>query len=426
MISEKSFEEVVANLEKYKLKKTKLSQINLKDIYLNLSYLSSEYCSLKNERQKLVSFTTESPASEFCIKNLTPDFLGCAYIDTYIMNTPFEKYMKDENLKNFDNDFDLYILENEHFGYDSKKVEFSKESKMQFLKYPFFDINYLSGFKQTFILVKTTPTNSKAEFYFKTSKYCDFMYGFSPKTNNFKKNICFVIKEIFGSKKNDCQPMGSDVIKREKRIDAETTFSKFIKKNKLKEVDYQYVLQNFTNFSPELIDFKVKSFNKIKNNKKTILKENASWIDYLYLMNEIFINFSEKEKFGKAIRQSYSFWNEEDLPYLKFYILDTNFLNVKNLRIKTRIFKTENLYKMEFDDSYSLEKYAFAENIIFNKNITWPILVWDQKNFQKPFYKIISPFSISTFYNIENSKIFFERFLEKVRKMNKFFASYWD
>ncbi|MGY6172391.1 hypothetical protein ACW95P_03545 [Candidatus Mycoplasma pogonae] len=403
MISEKSFEEVISNLEKYKLIKTKLSKLKLNDIYLE---------SIKNENkfkkmvfiEKLELFYYIFILNEVSFNLKKIDFQNKN--DNYPMQPDFEKYINDYELEQFDKDYNLYILKNEYFGYDSNKINLLDNGKKIFLKYPFFEIANFEGFRQTFILVKTSPVDSKAEFHFQSSNYCHMIYGDSPKTSSFTKNIGEVIKNIFGWPIINYRLLEESYDDQKYfLLDAETKFNIFIKNENIKEVKYNYILKNF-------IDPKLK-YSEI--NKKNFL-EKISKIIY-----PVYCNFlTTNNKFTR-----YNFWEYKDLKYLKFFILEESFFNIDTIDKNAKFKNKWNSYENNYWNTFSLKDLAFKKNIIVVEDIKWPILIWDQRNFRKPFYKFIIPSHINFLKNLKDIKKLYKKIFEKIENVNQQFAPYW-
>ncbi|MGY6172361.1 hypothetical protein ACW95P_03395 [Candidatus Mycoplasma pogonae] len=431
MISEKNFNDVIENLKKYKLEKTKLGKLKFEDIYLNLDDLPFETNAEKFYfSEKLDLFNFYDTPYEVCWNDGETPYEN--FNSEYPTNIFFENYMYDDDSKKFDSEYDLYILKNEHFGYDSSKIEFLELGKKEFLKYPIFEMNNYKGFKQTFILVKNTPNNGKAEFYVKHSNYCEIVYGETPKTKTFINKIEGIIKEIFGWPIINYRffEKNSYDIGRYSLSDGETSFEKFIKKNDLQEIDYSFILNNYSIYPSEYIEWKnlvldypeMNIYNPlitgIRNQEGNLMKD-ISEIK-LYFLNE-----SKNYPLTKKNHEYYNFWKDSDVPYLKFFKLDEDFLNVKHLQQKFNPSKHDFSYEFHFAYKTELQQLAFEKNIIFTKNIIWPILVWDQRNFRKPFYKFIFPLSINNFYNKNDSKKFFEKALQKIKEVNNYFELFW-
>ncbi|MGY6172392.1 hypothetical protein ACW95P_03550 [Candidatus Mycoplasma pogonae] len=418
MISEKSFEEVIANLEKYKLKKTKLSKLKMEDMYVYPNNIfPKEKSTNLFHAEKLFLFNLPIEHYTYFCRYRYFDFEN--YDKKYLLQPPFKKYSEEINLENFDKDYDLYILKNEHFGFDSKKLNFLQKFRNSALKYPFFEIENVEGAKQTFILVKTEPTNSKAEFYFKYSDYCQMVYGETDITIDFIKSIGEFIKKIFGWPIINYR-LFQDIdthIKKYNLIDAEKTFNFFIEKNQLNEFEYAEIINNYS------------------VNKKDYLKnENNPWKDFEY-GNEYFPPFEEikigHKDFIKDISTIkmyffnkseikdknyiyYNFWSDDDLSYLKFFVLKEGFW--ENTKIKT---------EFDFNQDINLQNLAFEKNIIITKHIKWPILVWDQRSFLKPFYKFIVPRNLKKTLYKKSFNVFFQKLFNSIEEINEDFAPYW-
>ncbi|MGY6172325.1 hypothetical protein ACW95P_03210 [Candidatus Mycoplasma pogonae] len=429
MISEKKFEDVIYNLEKYKLKKTKLGKLSFNDIYLNWNNLPLDIDTEKfyfSEKLDLFKFY-DNPHENYIYeespyKNLNTD---------YPIEAPFEDYMYDDDSKRFDNEYDLYILENKYFGYDSKKIDFLEFGKKEFLSYPFFEIRNFEGFKETFILVKNTPVDGKAEFYLKHSNYCEIIYGETPKTEMFINKIEATIKEIFGWPIINYRFLEKETYDpdRHSLLDAETKFNEFIETNNLQEIDYSFILNNYSVYPSSYIDWKNLSLEyptiNISNPLITNIEDGKG--NLLKDISEIKLYFLKESKNYPLTKKNYlyyNFWKDKDLPYLKFFKLDEKFLSIKHLQQKPNPSKSDFSYKFRFNDELELQQLAFEKNTIFTENIIWPILIWDQRNFRKPFYKFIFPLSISNFYNSKEAEIFFKKSFQKIEETNKFFEKF--
>ncbi|MGY6171803.1 hypothetical protein ACW95P_00480 [Candidatus Mycoplasma pogonae] len=462
MISAKSFEEVTQNLKKYKLKKTKLGKVNFNDIYhIDGSFYDDGFDMNKLTFDQITDiFCYEPDREEICLDtNHELDFQNKN--DKYIDDPSIMFFREYKTLKAVDKDYDLYILKNEYFGYDSSKLDFLINKRRQpFLKYPLFYFPKREFKKQTLILVKNKPVDGKAEFFFRISDYCEVIYGYNVKTSLFQDAVGEFIKEIFGWPIINywLKDTVDSIHNYYNEIDFETQLNEVLTKNNFKEITVMDILKNYIIVSlMKNVRFKENWFLNNSHKNKIIEKEISDKFGNFYdllksittidfkIFNTLNPNFNNYEK--------YHFWEDKEFNYLKFFKVSEDFIDVKELPKKNQ--KIQENYKKELDEEKSklsttetlntiqdvfpsflktgfnihqiignnpnFQEWAFNDNVIITSSIKWPILIWDQRNFVKPFYKFVIPFNVNNFYDAENSKIFFEKLLVAIKKFNNLF-----
>ncbi|MGY6172360.1 hypothetical protein ACW95P_03390 [Candidatus Mycoplasma pogonae] len=424
MISKKNFDKVIANLNNSNLVKTKLSKINFSEIYLNKTSGSKKI--INNEK---LSFADKVSIFNFSEKDwgqLCDGYekeFNLENINNNYEIFPEKEFSKYKNFDEFDEDYDLYILKNEYFGFDSYKINIFDNYDISNIEYPFFDTQYyLDKVKQTLILVKNKPVNSKAQFFFKNSEYWSVVYGeFDSTQNLYASKIEKFIKKIFGwpiiNYNNDSIIFKSNEWKNN-FANIEILFNKFVKENNLKQINFLKLKRNYCRkISEDFIDNDF-LFNLSKINTDSTIKEQ----NYYHKKGWKYIKLNFTKPF-------YAFWNDENSKYLKYFVLTKKYLEIENLFQKNEKhlknnYKINDLYDSEVEHVNYYEnskEFAFKENIIISKIIDWPILIWDQRNFQKPYYKIIIPANVSRFYDDKNKAIFYEKLFSKIREINQKF-----